>query len=259
MHLERMYWLSAGIVPQRLLSAPAYVRVRQHASACVSIRQHTSACVSMRQHASAYVSMRQHASACVSIRQHSSHTHTHTHTHTHLVLLDGPAAVILLYYLGSTCLAKELQYIYSIRQHTSAYVSIRQHTPAHVSIAYWRYCFCRILAAHTCPGQRGRTKGKQRLLRQYKRSAAEESSAFCASICTFVLAQKHQNLYFCTGAFCASTFVLAPSAPVQTQRLLRHNSAGQRGAVFCTASLAFVQKQRLLRQYLYFCTKRLLS
>jgi hypothetical protein len=39
------------------------------------------------------------------------------------------------------------------------------------------------------------------------------------------------------------------------QRCLRRNFAGQRGcAVFCTASLAFVQKQRLLRQYLYFCT-----
>jgi hypothetical protein len=69
---------------------PAYVSIRQHASAYVSIRQplvfraplHARRAVlpayvsirqdSIRQHTSAYVSIRQHTSAYVSIRQHTS-------------------------------------------------------------------------------------------------------------------------------------------------------------------------------------------
>jgi hypothetical protein len=80
--------------PSGFSALPAYVSIRQHASACVSIRQHTSAYVSIRQHTSAYVSIRQHKSAYT----------------------------------------KRLQRAVSIRQHTSAYVSIRQHTSAYVSI-----------------------------------------------------------------------------------------------------------------------------
>jgi hypothetical protein len=75
----------------------------QHTSAYVSIRQHTAAStslgglqlpayVSIRQHASAYVSIRQHTSGYVSIRQHTSPAQTpstpsdrttlQAHTHT---------------------------------------------------------------------------------------------------------------------------------------------------------------------------------
>jgi hypothetical protein len=73
---------------------------RQHSPAYVSIRQHASA------HASpAYVSMRQHSPAYVSIRQHAS-------AHA------SPAYVSMRQRMHRDNS--------SIRQHTSAYVSIRQ-------------------------------------------------------------------------------------------------------------------------------------
>jgi hypothetical protein len=89
---------------------PAYVSIRQHASAYGCSRGpqtllHTSACVSMRQHTAAPAALRhscirQHTSACVSIR-----------------LLPRPS---------------DTPAYVSIRQHASAYVSIRQLTSAYV-------------------------------------------------------------------------------------------------------------------------------
>jgi hypothetical protein len=96
-----------------------------------SIRQHTLAYVSIRQHTSAYVSVRQHTSAYVSIRQHAR-------LHTCLELCRwslrrrdfgiprlAPVATLMSFF-ASIAISRRRRsaYIYSIRQHTSAYVSI---------------------------------------------------------------------------------------------------------------------------------------
>jgi hypothetical protein len=74
----------------------------------------------------------------------TSAIYVYTCPHTPPICVSGGAAEVLPSYY---C------YIYSIRQHTSAYVSIRQHTSAEVIPSYC--CYICVLLLYMCPHTAG--------------------------------------------------------------------------------------------------------
>jgi hypothetical protein len=126
---------------------PAYVSIRQHTSAYVSIRQHTSAYFSIP---SAYTSIRQRTPAYLSIREHTSSLRRRTNAAHKGASQKVPHAMhkrtdssssYKSELRNSGCLSRSSSAcgitptcMYSIRQHTPAYVSIGQHTSVYVSI-----------------------------------------------------------------------------------------------------------------------------
>ena len=59
---------------------------------------------------------------------------THTQTHTNAHLCTKAKSETRKVDKAVTVMVRQFVALYSIRQHTAAYVSIRQHTSAHVSI-----------------------------------------------------------------------------------------------------------------------------
>jgi len=139
--------------------------------ACVSICTLVPAAASVFVQILLDQQLRQHTAAYVSIRQHTCSATSALHT----------SAYVSIYW--PTCSATSA-YV-SSRQHTAAYGSIRQHTSAYVSI---RQHTCSATSALPADARMGSVCATNDTLKSFCWQAC--NSAFCVSICTFVLVKQ---------------------------------------------------------------------